>query len=282
MPSVDWYDCPIILPYYGGKYEMSRKLVPLLPSHDRYIEVFAGGLSMFFRKHRARWNVLNDIDNNIINLYISVIERYDELIDKLFWIPKSRKLFLNFREEIKEGKEFEIPDPYQAAKYLYCIRFSFNKMIHTPFSMNKDMKKAYDEEFRYSRAKIGGATIENLDFEDLINRYKPAKGDLWYLDPPYFVATDRKDYYMNSFSIEDHYRLKECVDMIDENGGQFMVSYDHRPEVEELYKEYDIRTINIHYSGATGEARKKERKEYVIINYAPISQIGLFKSKEVT
>ena len=105
---------------------MSRKLVPLLPSHDRYIEVFAGGLSMFFRKHRVRWNVLNDIDNNIINLYISVIERYDELIDKLFWIPKSRKLFLNFREEIKEGREFDIPDPYQAAKYLYCIRFSFN------------------------------------------------------------------------------------------------------------------------------------------------------------
>jgi len=282
LPSVDWYDCPIILPYYGGKYEMSRKLVPLLPSHDRYIEVFAGGLSMFFRKHRARWNVLNDIDNNIINLYISVIERYDELIDKLFWIPKSRKLFLNFREEIKEGKEFEIPDPYQAAKYLYCIRFSFNKMIHTPFSMNKDMKKAYDEEFRYSRAKIGGATIENLDFEDLINRYKPAEEDIGNFDPPYFEETNRNDNYMNSLSIEDHYRLKECVDMIDENGGQFMVSYDHRPEVEELYKEYDIRTINIHYSGATGEARKKERKEYVIINYAPISQIGLFKSKEVT
>ena len=86
---------------------------------------------------------------------------------------------------------------------------------------------------------------------------------------------------MNNFSINDHYRLKECVDIIDENGGKFMVSYDHRPEVKELYSNYDIRTINIHYSVATGEARKNERKEYVIINYAPRTQIGLFQSKEV-
>ena len=62
MPSLDWYDCPIVLPYYGGKYEMSKKLIPLLPPHERYIEVFAGGLSMFFRKAKAKWNVLNDKD----------------------------------------------------------------------------------------------------------------------------------------------------------------------------------------------------------------------------
>jgi len=49
VPSLDWYDCPIVLPYYGGKYEMSKTLIPLLPPHERYFEVFAGGLSMFFR-----------------------------------------------------------------------------------------------------------------------------------------------------------------------------------------------------------------------------------------
>ena len=71
---------------------MSKTLIPLLPPHERYFEVFAGGLSMFFRKSKAKWNVLNDIDRNIVNLYMCVIEKYDELVHYLFWIPKFRKL----------------------------------------------------------------------------------------------------------------------------------------------------------------------------------------------
>ena len=68
MTSVQFYDCPVVIPYYGGKYELSKRFIPLIPPHDRYFEVFAGGLSMFFRKNKAIWNVLNDKDNNIVNL----------------------------------------------------------------------------------------------------------------------------------------------------------------------------------------------------------------------
>ena len=284
MPSLDWYDCPIVLPYYGGKYEMSKTLIPLLPPHERYFEVFAGGLSMFFRKSKAKWNVLNDIDRNIVNLYICVIEKYDELVHYLFWIPKSRDLFVNYRDEIKAEKEFEIPDPYQAAKYFYAIRYSFNKLIHTPFAMNKDLNKNFDMELEYSRKFIGGSTIENLDFEELVRRYKPRKGDLWYLDPPYFIATEKaeqkRDYYMNTFNADDHLRMKEAVDRIDKGGAYFMVSYDYREEVYELYKDYNVQTINIKYAGATDEHRSKGRKEYVITNYEPSTQYNIFQVKE--
>ena len=104
MPSLDWYDCPIVIPYYGGKYELSRKFVPLIPHHIRYFEVFSGGLSMFFRKNRVEWNVLNDKDNNIVNLYMCVIHKLDELVEILNWLPKSRKLFLDFKVEVQEKR----------------------------------------------------------------------------------------------------------------------------------------------------------------------------------
>ena len=277
MPSLDWYNCPIVIPYYGGKYELSKTLVPLIPHHSRYIEVFAGGLSMFFRKSKAKWNVLNDIDNNIVNLYMCVIYKHDELVENLFWIPKSRKLFLDFREEIKENREIEIPDPEQAAKYFYCIRNSFNKLIHTPFSMNKDMNKNWDEEFRYSKIFLGGATIENLDFGTLFDKYYPKEDDFWYLDPPYIIATEKGSYYMNNFTIEDHTRLRDRVNGIDKAGGKFMISYDYRPEVKELYKQYNTQVLNMRYTGATKAARSTERKEYIIMNYEPVSQIEIFK-----
>jgi DNA adenine methylase len=280
VPSLDWYDCPIIIPYYGGKYELSRTLVPLIPHHKRYIEVFAGGLSMFFRKHKVVWNVLNDIDNNIVNLYMCIMEKHDKLVENLFWIMKSRKLFLDFREEIRSNGEIKIPDPVQAAKYFFCIRNSFNKLVNTPFSMNKDMNKDWDDEFKYSRRFLAGATIENLDFQTLFSKYEPRKGDFWYLDPPYFVATEKGSYYMNNFSVEDHFRLKECVDKIDEGGGKFMISYDYRDEVSTLYNKYNIQTLNLKYSGATKDARAIKRKEYIVMNYEPVAQVEIFKEKE--
>tara|TARA_R110002020_G_scaffold106_1_gene568 strand:- start:1008 stop:1850 length:843 start_codon:yes stop_codon:yes gene_type:complete len=278
VPSLDWYDCPIVLPYYGGKYEMSKKLIPLISPHERYFEVFAGGLSMFFRKSKAKWNVLNDKDNNIVNLYMCVLLEKKELVKNLFWLPKSRELFLNFKGEIRdESNKIQIPDPIQAAKYLYCIRYSFNKLVHTPFSMNKDMNKDWDNELSYSRMALGGATIENLDFFEIVDKYNPRKGDFWYLDPPYFVATEKGTYYKHGFSMEDHNRLREAVQKIHDGGANFMISYDHRDEVAELYKDFDVRTLNWKYTGATDEARLKERKEYVIINYKPVQQVEIFK-----
>ena len=256
---------------------MSKKLIPLISPHERYFEVFAGGLSMFFRKSKARWNVLNDKDNDIVNLYMSVILEKEKLVKNLFWLPKSRELFLNFRGEIRdESNKIQIPDPFQAAKYFYCIRYSFNKLIHTPFSMNKDMNKDWDDELSYSRRALGGATIENLDFFEIVDKYKPRKGDFWYLDPPYLVATEKGTYYNHSFSMEDHERLREAVQKIHDGGAQFMVSYDHREEIAELYKDFDVRTLNWKYTGATDDARLKKRKEYVIINYKPAQQVEIF------
>ena len=57
---------------------------------------------MFFRKNKAEWNVLNDKDNNIVNLYMCVIYKLDELVDTLYWLPNSRKLFLVFKVEVHE------------------------------------------------------------------------------------------------------------------------------------------------------------------------------------
>ena len=269
MPSSQWIDCPIVIPYYGGKYEMSKLLVPLIPSHQRYIEMFAGGLSMFFRKKKAKWNVVNDIDNNIVNLYMCVMHDYDELIKNLFWLPKSRKLFLDFREEIKKKGEIKIPDPYIAAKYLYCIRNSFNKLIHTPFSKNKDMKRDWEIELKFSRDYLGGTTVENLDFAELVEKYPPKEDDFWYLDPPYVIAGERGDYYVHSLDMNDHDALFEMCKKIDENNGKFMVSYDDHDYVNDTYKDFQILKIPIRYSGQmTGDDYKNE---LVITNYEPIN-----------
>ena len=272
----EWLKCPVIIPYLGGKFELSRKLVPMLPPHERYIEMFAGGLSMFFRKPSVDWNVVNDFDNDIVNLYISVVERFDELASYIYWYPRSRTLFDEIREEIHASKKIDIPDPRRAARYFFLIRTAFNKSVHGSFS--KHSKKGWGDalikELKHSRQFFNKVTIENMDFRVLSERYEPRAKDCWYLDPPY-VVSERGDYYFHGFGKQEHKDLKDIADIIDKNGGKFMISYDSNDWVKETYKDYNVQVINTKYAGAS-EAREKIFEELVIMIYQPAPQESLF------
>jgi len=260
-------DCPVVIPYYGGKFELSRRLVPMLPPHKRYIEVFAGGLSMFFRKKKAEDNIVNDIDNDIVNLYISVLEDFDNFAKYIKLIPRSRYLFDEYKAEIHKTKEIKIPDYKRAAMYYYVIRNAFNKNPNNIMSIggNPNWRMKLSNEIVLSRAKLDEVLVENMDFRKLVEKHTPTEDDLWYLDPPYIVASERKDYYMHTFNMPDHIGVKEVCDTINQANGKFMVSYDDRQEVRDMFeKDYIIKEIKTIYAGSNS---KKEKTELVIMNY---------------
>jgi DNA adenine methylase len=261
-------NCPVVIPYYGGKFELSRRLVPMLPPHNRYIEVFAGGLSMFFRKKKVKDNIVNDIDNDIVNLYISVLEDFDSFIKYIKLLPRSRYLFDQYKSKIHKAKEIKIPDYKRAAMYYYVIRNAFNKNPYNILSIggNSNWKNKLLEEIVLSKSKLDGVLIENMDFRKLIEKHHPTKGDLWYLDPPYVIASERKDYYMHTFTMPDHIKVKEICDDIDKAGAEFMVSYDDRDEIKDMFKDYNIKELKTIYASSSN---KKSRNELVIMNYVP-------------
>jgi DNA adenine methylase len=279
MSSVE---CPVVVPYFGGKYEMSRKMVHMIPEHERYIEVFFGGGSMFFRKPKAKFNVLNDIDSDLINLYLCVLDKFDEIKKYIYWYPKSRSLHEMFRQEIKEDEPFTIPDVRRASKYYYTVKNSFNRIPTNAFSTHSDWDTKLIKELEFSRMKLDGATIENLDFKTLIERHSPREGDFYYLDPPYIVTEKRKDYYRNVLNRDEHIELKESVDIIDDNGGYVMISYDDHEVVRDLYSDrYHMNTIDTKYVGTMSDnngrfSRDEIKTELLITNYKIIGQEELF------
>ena len=131
------------------------------------------------------------------------------------------------------------------------------------------------EELKQSKEKLNGSTIENLDFAVLIDRYVMREGDFVYLDPPYVVA-DNRDYYRNRFDESMHLKLKDTIDNISLNNGKFMLSYDDRGELREMYKDYNILTIKTKYSGANPDIRGEEKTELLILNYETNKQGVLF------
>src|SRR4029077_1208 len=81
------------LSYIGGKRRIAKQLVALIPDHTTYVEPFAGGAQVFFHKPRAKVEILNDLDNEIVN-FLRVCQRHpQELSRVLRWQPASRRLF---------------------------------------------------------------------------------------------------------------------------------------------------------------------------------------------
>ena len=274
MADARWLDCPVVIPYMGGKFELSRTLVPMLAPHVRYIEVFAGGLSMFFRKKKADWNVVNDVDRDIINLYESIRTDYDSFKEQAYWMVKSRELFNKWKKEINDKEGINIPDPERAAKYYYVIRCAFNRSAVGTLSKDSDWHSKLLDDIKYSRLQFDNTIMEHMDFRDLIKKYPPREGDMWYLDPPYVIAGERGDYYHYSFSKKDHEDIAEICKEIDKHNGRFMISYDDRYEVKDLFNGYNIIPLKVLYSGM--QHNKTEKTELAICNYQPSGQGSLF------
>jgi len=269
-----WLQCPVIIPYMGGKFELSRQLVPMIPDHERYIEVFAGGASMFFRKQKVKENVLNDKDNDVVNLYLSVGGHYEEFCEYARWLVKSREIFDRYRNELKD-KDFNVPDPKRAAVYYYVIKCAFNNNFNNPIAKQADWNVNMLNDLAYSRKQLDNVMIENLDFRDLPVRYPIKETDFWYLDPPYVIAGERKDYYFYDFNEKDHQDFVNLCHTIHHSGGNFMVSYDDREEVTDAFKQYNIHKIPCRYAGQL--FAKDVKNELVITNYEPASiQASLF------
>ena len=265
-------NCPTIIPYMGGKFELSKILIPMIPKHTRYIEMFFGGGSMYFRKPKAEFNVLNDKHNDLINLYLTVMKNYKEFQDECNSLIKSRYLYAEFKENLKLEIEYkDMPNPYRASRYFYVIMNAFNHTFHNPIAKEKQTWFPYKwENFQESKRKLEGSIIENLDFRELFERYPTKENDFWYFDPPYVIAGERGDYYFHALDEQDHRDMAYMIDVINNDGGKFMVSYDDHELVHELYKNYLIKKIPVRYAGQN--VGNDYKNELVITNYELTNQ----------
>ena len=66
---------------WGGKYRLVKRILPLMPLHEFYLEAFCGSGVVFLNKERCRYECINDYNSELIN-YLIVIEEYPEEFEK--------------------------------------------------------------------------------------------------------------------------------------------------------------------------------------------------------
>jgi len=128
--------------YFGGKGNFVKKILPFIPRHRVYVEVFGGGASLLFAKEPSPVEVYNDIWSDVVNFFR--VLRDDGIFKKFYNFvintPYSREEFYWCNEHYNETKD----DVEKAWVFFVLIRQSFsggfaNSWSYTINYSNKNM-----------------------------------------------------------------------------------------------------------------------------------------------
>jgi DNA adenine methylase len=248
------------IPYIGGKNRIAKKIIEVFPEHTTYVESFAGGAQVFFHKTPSSVEVLNDIDGEIVNFFRICQAHYEELLRYLKFVHVSRKWFAL----INGQNPAALTDIQRAARFLYLQKNAFAGLVSNPtYTHSVENPRPFNptrlpEIIENANRRLARVQLENLPYGDILDRFDKKK-TLFYLDPPYFGLK----LYRFNFTEEDFKEMRERLGRIK---GKFVLSLNDVPDVRELFKDFQIRQIELHYT-AQQKAGKKYR-EVLITNFS--------------
>ena len=248
--------------WIGGKKALRDEIISRVPTdYKRYIEVFGGGGWVLFHKNPGNdFEVYNDRNPNLANLYRCVRDHPDELISELTYALNSRTDFDYIRKIMKTPTV--IPDVKRAAYFYQLIRYSYASGLDSYASQPHSMWNNFPL-ITNACARLQKVVIENKDFEKLIDQYDRPES-LFYCDPPYF---ETEDYYEDvGFTKADHIRLADRLSSIE---GKYLLSYNDCPEIRELYESRGARIESISRLSNIAQRYEsgKQYDELIISNY---------------
>ena len=214
--------------WVGGKKALRDEILARFPrNYRRYIEVFGGaGWVLFHKPPGNDFEVFNDFNGNLVNLYRCVREQPEALRDELRYMLNSRLDFEYMKGMLHS--QAVLPDVRRAAYYYALIRYSYAAGTSTFGSQPHAMWNNFPL-IESAAGRLQKVVIENKDCMKLIRQYDRPEG-FFYCDPPYYNA----DQYYEAVSSDgfDHAGLADALLGIK---GKFLLSYNDCPEIRALY-----------------------------------------------
>lgn len=185
--------------WVGGKYQLKNiieeQIIPL--TFTKYIEPFAGGLSIFFhlinieKINKDTIVILNDLNSVLINFYLDIKNNCELLIKKIEKICNSDRDYYYQRKKFNKIIDHSIT---KSALFLYLNKTCFNGLYRLnkkgEFNASWNKKKYIIPENEITNIRniskvfnTFNITFKNESYENIINS---EKNTLIYLDPPYY------------------------------------------------------------------------------------------------
>ena len=248
----------MILTRFGNKRRLIKKIYPLFPKHTMRIELFFGAGGSFFYLPKPKYSVLNDLDDDVTNLYLVVKNSKTKLYEEIERLPISEGL-------IKYWKENQEVDPImKAVRFIFLSNFTYLGKGDTLRvgldNSKKTLLKNIEPTFKY----LENCKILNRDFREVLKSISFTKGlndkhnCFNYLDPVYLDT--ECNYKVPKWSRSDSI---DCLDILVECGIKSAMSEFDHPFIIDEAKD---RNLNVVYVGERSNI-KNRKMEILITNY---------------
>jgi DNA adenine methylase len=171
----------------GNKSKIAERIYSHFPPHKIYIEAFFGAGGMFFNKPKAKYNILNDLDSDVYNLFTVVSTQMEELETAFLAMPMHQDLWDHWR------KNTETDPIRRALRFLFLSNYGFMGKANTLRYLAKNTSKILYENIRTTNEYIFGCEFSNFDFRELFRRIPLGENiddTFIYCDPPYLGTSD--------------------------------------------------------------------------------------------
>lgn len=182
-----------------------------------------------------------------------------------------RKLYNN--DEIKEKySKFYSALFVFIRNYAYSGMFRYNDKgeFNVPYGGIGYNSKNLDKKVEYYKSKdlldlFKNTKLENLDFEEFLEKYKPKKDDFVFLDPPY--DSEFSTYANNEFNRDDQKRLANYL--CGKCKAKWMMVIKNTPYIYSLYsnKKLNIKKFDKNYTVSFMNRNDKNAEHLLITNY---------------
>lgn len=250
------------LSYLGGKSLLAGKIVPTIPAHKCYCEVFAGAAWILFKKEPSDVEIINDINSDLVTLYRVIKHHVREFVRYFEWILSARDEFERFKQE----KPATLTDIQRAVRFYYLLKMGYGSRLTNPTFGISTMRASHlnfmriEEELSAAHLRLNRVYVENMHYSDLIQRFD-RRHTFFYIDPPYFNC---ENYYGKGiFSREDFGKLAALLHQLK---GKFILSINDTKEIREIFEGFFIQEVGTTYQ--TSNKGKKKVTELLIRNYA--------------
>jgi len=251
--------------WVGGKYNMLKDILPLIPKSNYYVEPFGGSGKVIFNKKRVEveGEIYNDIDRRLYIFFDVLRRRSEELLPLIFFSPVMLEDYKNSHEECE--------DELEKARRIYVqINYAFSPGRYKSGLRVKPLTDSKISSLLSVAKRIREITIMNLDALELMNKFDK-ENVFMYLDPPYPSET-RKDVKLYNHETSDSLHENLISFLLKSKCRWLLSGYDcdqYKPIEHLKYRTYK-RACTL---GCAGDY---DREEVLWSNYLKEEQLSFF------
>ena len=266
-----------VLKYPGSKWSIADWIISHFPpgyEQMTYLEPYFGSGAVFFNKKRSMIETINDLDNNVVNLFKVIRECPEELARLVEFTPWSREEYrLSYEQtgdSLEDARRFLVR-MWQAIGAKSSDSTGWRNNIKgnngnlTQFSLRLPAS-ILEVSSRLKHTSNSLVQIESQPALQLIERYN-RDNVLMYVDPPYVMSTRSGRIYKHEMSDKDH---EELLDLLLQSKAKIILSGYDNDLYNSMLEEWHKKSISCNAEGGRASV------ETIWMNYKPIQQLEMF------